>query len=518
MCGQCGKPMWGLWGNGRNSLAPGYICSQYRRWGKRAPSGCGHFFVEHDLLESLVLDYLTQAAPQVKQLLDAATATNLDEARPLLDAIHDAKVGRNGVWLDMLGFVDTQFQGNKARRKTRMSVQELYGLLYERAKPELEKKVADKEAEIEAVLDGFAGLTSKMKDRVNIRLEALQAELDALRADLRDSRLSWEYFTDQLTARKEALDRATATLNQEGQVRQKGRSPQDGGGQDRLSLPPRRQACYPGLHRGDPCGGRGRSAAHLSRSLSPKGFVSSPFAIYSRKDEAMLEFRAAGTWVPTSWRAAFVNRIGNVAHFSFVPARVASMSGFALPLDERAASIGPTISGSSRCRHTRRPRRRSIGGWRGVGWQPVGQPPDAVRGLWGLPLAARRWRNFAPATCADCAGGPRRMPRSARPPLPAPGPSARGRWAGPGPRGPPAGSPASRRPHSRRAKTLLLVQTQRIVDLGADAGLREPFAQFVAEPIRYADHILIPDVPPPRTGRGQHQRRAPARPRRKRSV
>jgi hypothetical protein len=213
--------MWGLWGNGRNSLAPGYICSQYRRWGKRAPSGCGHFFVEHDLLESLVLDYLTQVAPQVKQLLDAATATNLDEARPLLDAIHEAEVSQKGVWLDMLGFVDTHFRGNKARRKTRMSVQELYGLLYERAKPELEKKVADKEAEIESVLDGFAGLTSKMKDRVNIRLEALQAELDALRADLRDSRLSWEYLTDQLTARKEALQRATATLNQEGQARQK---------------------------------------------------------------------------------------------------------------------------------------------------------------------------------------------------------------------------------------------------------------------------------------------------------
>ena len=219
---KCGKPMRGLWGNGRNCAGPRlHLCRNIGRWGKRAPSGCGHFFVEHDLLESLVLDYLTQAAPQVKQLLDATTATNLDEARPLLDAIHDAKVGRNGVWLDMLGFVDTHFQGNKARRKTRMSVQELYGLLYERAKPELEKKVADKEAEIESVLDGFAGLTPKMKDRVNMRLEALQAELDALRADLRDSRLSWEYFTDQLAARKEALDRATATLNQEGHVRQK---------------------------------------------------------------------------------------------------------------------------------------------------------------------------------------------------------------------------------------------------------------------------------------------------------
>jgi len=109
----------------------------------------------------------------------------------------------------------------RAQPTWRLSVQELYGLLYDKAKPELEKKVADKEAEIEAVLDGFGGLTPKIKDRVNVRLEALQAELDALRADLRDSRLSWDYFADQLAARKEALDRATATLNQEGQVRQK---------------------------------------------------------------------------------------------------------------------------------------------------------------------------------------------------------------------------------------------------------------------------------------------------------
>jgi len=31
----------------------------------------------------------------------------------------------------------------------------------------------------------------------------------------------WDFFTDQLAARKEALDRATATLNEEGQARQK---------------------------------------------------------------------------------------------------------------------------------------------------------------------------------------------------------------------------------------------------------------------------------------------------------
>jgi len=184
-------------------------------------SGCGHFRVEHELLESLVLDYLTQTAPQVKALLDATTTTDMEVARPLLEAVDAADASRRGVWLDMLAFVDEHWPGNKARRKTRMSIEELYDFLYERAKPQLEKRVAEKEAEIEAVLDGFAGLTPKMKDRVNKRLEALQIELDALRRDLTDSRVSWEYLRGLLVARQEALQRATAALNQGGHVRQK---------------------------------------------------------------------------------------------------------------------------------------------------------------------------------------------------------------------------------------------------------------------------------------------------------
>jgi hypothetical protein len=63
-----------------------------------------------------------------------------------------------------------------------------------------------------------------MMDRVDIRLEALQAEVGVLRADLRDSHLSWDYFADPLAVRKDALTRATATLNQEGPARQKGTS------------------------------------------------------------------------------------------------------------------------------------------------------------------------------------------------------------------------------------------------------------------------------------------------------
>ena len=89
------------------------------------------------------------------------------------------------------------------------------------ARPKLEKQVAAKEAEIESLLDGFAGLTPLMKDRVNKRLEALQFELQALRTDLVNARGMWEYFHDLLASRKEALERATAALNQEGHCRHK---------------------------------------------------------------------------------------------------------------------------------------------------------------------------------------------------------------------------------------------------------------------------------------------------------
>lgn len=74
VCAKCGKPMKAQPGNQRNGLSPGYLCSEYGRWGTRAPSGCACFRVEHDLLESLVLDYLTQTAPQIKNQVSVGRA------------------------------------------------------------------------------------------------------------------------------------------------------------------------------------------------------------------------------------------------------------------------------------------------------------------------------------------------------------------------------------------------------------------------------------------------------------
>jgi DNA invertase Pin-like site-specific DNA recombinase len=212
VCGKCGKPM--------RIQSAYYLCSNYCRFGTR--SGCGHFRVEHDVVENLVLDYLTDTAPQLKALMDASVADNLEAAKPLLTAIAETNAELGWVWHDMATFAEKHMPSKSHRKATkRMTVETLYEALYLQAKPKIEQAIAAKEAEIESLLDGFAGLTPAMKGRVNKRLEALQKELDTLRHDLQDLRIPWERLRAELAARQEALERATATLNQEGHFRQK---------------------------------------------------------------------------------------------------------------------------------------------------------------------------------------------------------------------------------------------------------------------------------------------------------
>lgn len=222
ICANCGKPMRAQSGNSRNGLTPGYTCAEYSRWGVRNPSGCGHFRVEHEVIESLVLDYLTAVSPQLKGFLDATQATDLEAAKPLLAALAETKAALGFAWLDMAVFTEKHLPGKAHRKATkRMSIERLYDALYSRAKPRIEKEIAEKEAELEALLDGFAGLSPKLKERANTRGEALQKAIDALRRDLVNLRIPWERLQADLVARKEALDRTTATLNQEGHFRQK---------------------------------------------------------------------------------------------------------------------------------------------------------------------------------------------------------------------------------------------------------------------------------------------------------
>jgi DNA invertase Pin-like site-specific DNA recombinase len=218
-CATCGKPMRGNKGTAGNGQEPGYLCASYGRWGTRSPT-CGHYRVDHSTLENLALEFLTQSAPQVKALLDATTATDTEAARPLLDAIDAAQIDRSDVWFNMFFEIadDKEAADEFLNGDDRPAV---YGRLWERARPSLEKQVAEKEAELEVLLDGYKDLSPKLRERANKRGEALQDEIDVLNRRLSDLRISWDQCRQDLAARQEALARAFKTLNQEGRHRQK---------------------------------------------------------------------------------------------------------------------------------------------------------------------------------------------------------------------------------------------------------------------------------------------------------
>ena len=211
-------------GSKANGQPPGYSCSGYMQHGKRNPHGCKQHHVPHDLLERLMLDYLTTTVPEVKALLDVAEADNLEAAQPLLEAIESARQELGGVWCDMAAFVADYFQGSKALRKAgrkRIGIEDLYSASYRQVRPQIEKAIAAKEAELESLLDSFAGLSPKLKERANRRGEALQEEIDALKRDLGNLRITWDRLKEDLHQRKAALDQAVSTLNEEGRHRQK---------------------------------------------------------------------------------------------------------------------------------------------------------------------------------------------------------------------------------------------------------------------------------------------------------
>jgi len=193
---------------------------EYARWGNRNPTECGHFRVEHDEIESLVLDYLVDVAPQIKSLLDATVANDIETAKPLLDALSETN-NKLELTLREMGLFTEKHLPRHPNADETISVENLYDALYNRVKPKLEKAISEKEAELEALLDGFAGLSPKLKDRANQRGETIQNEIDAFKQDLVDLRIPLEQLRIDLIARQEALERTTATLNQEGHFRQK---------------------------------------------------------------------------------------------------------------------------------------------------------------------------------------------------------------------------------------------------------------------------------------------------------
>ncbi len=223
VCGHCGKPMHCTTGRSTDYLWPSYFCSTYGKFGPQNPTGCHCHRVRHSVLESIVKAYLQETKPKVAQLLEATDTGNLQAARPLLESLL-------GTWRefyekgqDIMDFVDEMGDDEEVARlsKEGKTLPEIYGLLYERLRPILEAGIAEKEAALDKLLDEYAGLPAKVKERLNKKMEALQDEVDQLRKQLVDLREPWGNLREQLVARQEAFNKAVKVLGKEKAGREK---------------------------------------------------------------------------------------------------------------------------------------------------------------------------------------------------------------------------------------------------------------------------------------------------------
>ena len=117
----------------------------------------------------------------------------------------------------MLEFIDENAPDEvRLLKKQGRSVEEGYGLIFERVRPGLEAQIQEREAELDRMVEDFRSLSPKMRDRANARMEALQAEIDSRKQAISDLRVPWETLKEELKSRRKALNHALTVLGRKG--------------------------------------------------------------------------------------------------------------------------------------------------------------------------------------------------------------------------------------------------------------------------------------------------------------
>jgi DNA invertase Pin-like site-specific DNA recombinase len=219
ICGKCGKPMRATRGDSTPYLSESYFCGTYGTYGNKNPTGCRCHRVQHVVLERVIADYLQATAPNVAQLLEATETGDMELARPLLLAWAGTKNEQGDVFNEVRDFIEEHVSDDFPRKGR--DLEEVYGLLYERVRPGIEKAIQVKEKELDRMVAEFRGLSEKVRPRANVQMEALQAEIDTLRRKIADLRIPWSNLQAELRGRHAAYEKAQKVLSQVGNGRRK---------------------------------------------------------------------------------------------------------------------------------------------------------------------------------------------------------------------------------------------------------------------------------------------------------
>jgi len=225
ICAHCGEKMSASTGRSTDYLQPNYFCSTYGRYGTNNPTGCHCHRVQHEILERIVKAYLAETAPKIAALLEATDKGDLEAVRPLLDGLggFGLRYEAASAGTDLLDFITKVGDKKEVSRltKQRKGIEEIYGVLYERLRPQWESEIAEKETALDKMLEDYRGLSPTLRERLNAKMEALQAEIVALKLRLADLRTPWANLIAELTAREKAVNEAVKALGKEKNGRQK---------------------------------------------------------------------------------------------------------------------------------------------------------------------------------------------------------------------------------------------------------------------------------------------------------
>lgn len=221
VCGKCGKTMHATRGGAGQRIWPSYFCGTYNTYGKDNPTGCRCHRVRHAVIEKIVLRYLQETQPKIKQLIKSVKSGEIDSMLKG-DELNSLRSAYHGVACDILSFLD-QHKGRKFKRllDDSRSLVEAYGVVYEHILPELTQAIERREDQLDRMLDDYRGLPDSMRERANQRMKLVSDEVSRLTRQAKDLRVPLANLEEQIRERGTAIDKALAAVRKDSEGRRK---------------------------------------------------------------------------------------------------------------------------------------------------------------------------------------------------------------------------------------------------------------------------------------------------------
>ncbi|HEY7315211.1 MAG TPA: recombinase family protein [Gemmataceae bacterium] len=211
-CGHCdgvgasGGRMMGWHAKDDKACPYSYTCPSYRHYGPANATGCRLHRVNQKVIEKLLEQYLDEAGTSLQALLDVTAG---DDAEDILTGLLHEEEGKRLSYLRELTRLWREVRDSGARPPAGQpwavgNLLAAYRSQARRRRVELNKQLAAKEAELDRLVEQYAGLRSEMaRERANRKMEAMEQEILGLREQIAP-----------LDARVEGLHEELMTLEQ----------------------------------------------------------------------------------------------------------------------------------------------------------------------------------------------------------------------------------------------------------------------------------------------------------------